>query len=169
MVNEDGTIDVDADPLYTKLLQTENHNKRATQLLQLNGYNGSSLKKLAPRLDPCKIKTCVTAPHSCERKHLLAKATTEGSRFHATGIKFLNSDDFFIVEDRNQSNGGMKILKTKKEQHKTQKIHEPEGKAAIKKLSIEKINMRILKRMQKHLMQKVSKCYTCGTMERRQR
>ena len=98
MVNEDGLIDVHADPLSTKLLQIENQNKRATELLQLNGYNGSALKKLAPRFDLCNIKTCVTAPNSRERQDLLAKYSTEGIRFHATGVEFLNSDDFFITE-----------------------------------------------------------------------
>ena len=67
MVTGDGTIDVDADPLSKKLRHIENQNKRATGLLQLNGYNGSALKKLAPRLELCKINTCVTAPHSLEK------------------------------------------------------------------------------------------------------
>ena len=39
----------------------------------------------------------------------------------------------------------MNILKTKKEQHKTQKIHESEGKAAIKKLLIDKNKDRYTK------------------------
>ena len=63
MLTEDVAIDVDADPMSTKLLQIDNHNKRATEVLQLNGYKRSALKKLAPRLDLCKIKTCVTAPY----------------------------------------------------------------------------------------------------------
>ena len=71
VVTEDGAIDIDADPLSTKLLQIENQNKRATELLQLNGYNRSALMKLAPRLDLCKIKTCVTDPNSREIQYLL--------------------------------------------------------------------------------------------------
>ena len=64
MVTEDAAFDVDADPLSTKLLQIDNQNKISTELLQLNGYNGSALKKLAPRLNLCNIKTFVAAPHS---------------------------------------------------------------------------------------------------------
>ena len=108
VVTEDGAIDADAEPLSTKLLQIENKNKIATELSQLNSYNRSSLKKLAPRLDLCKIKTCVTAPHSHERKDILVKASTAGSRFHATGGKFLNSDDFFIAEEKNNATGNWK-------------------------------------------------------------
>ena len=63
LVTEDGVIDVDEDPLSKKLLQTENQNKRATEMLQLNVYNRSALKKLAPRIELCKIKTCVTVLH----------------------------------------------------------------------------------------------------------
>ena len=75
-------------------------NKRATELIQLNGYNGSALKKLAPRLDLCKIKTCVTAPHSHEIQDLLAKASTLDGCLHTTGGQFLNSEKFFVTEER---------------------------------------------------------------------
>ena len=90
VVTEDDAIDVYADPLSTKLLRIDNQNERATELLQSNGYNGSAFKKLAPRLDLCKIKTCVNDPYSRERQDLLAKASTAGRRFHATGGDFLN-------------------------------------------------------------------------------
>ena len=99
-MTEYDAIDVDAHPLSRESLQIENHNKRSTEILQLNGYNGSSLKKLAPILDLCKINTCVTVPHSRERQYLLAKASTSGIHFHTTGGEFLNSDNFFITEER---------------------------------------------------------------------
>ena len=89
----------------------------------------------------------MTAPHSSERKDLLAKASTVGSCFHATGGEFLNSDELFIAEERKKRNGELKILKTKKEQQKNQKIRESEGKAYIQKLLAGKTNMRILKRV----------------------
>ena len=97
----------------------------------MNGYNGSALRNISPRLDLCKIKTCVTDPHSRERQDILAKASTAGSRFHATGGEFLNSDYFFIAEESKQRNRELNILKPKKEQHENQKICESEGKAAI--------------------------------------
>ena len=104
----------------------------------MNGYNGSALKKLAPILDLCKIKTCVTALHSREIQDLLTKASNAGSRFHATASEFLNLYDFFIAEERKQRNGELKILKTKKEYHKTQKIRESEGKADIQNPLVDK-------------------------------
>ena len=64
LVTEDGAIDIDAYPLSTKLLHIGNQKKRAIELLQINGYNESVVKKLSPRLDLCKIKTCLTAPHT---------------------------------------------------------------------------------------------------------
>ena len=88
-----------------KLLQIENQKKRTTELLQLNSYNRIALNKLAPRLDLCKIKTFVMAPHSRKRQQLLAKDSTVGIRFHATGGEFLNSDDLFVSEERKQRNG----------------------------------------------------------------
>ena len=96
------------------LLKIENQNKIATELLQLNGNNRSALKRLAPILDLCKIKTCVTATYSRERQDQLSKASTAGSRFHATGGEFLNSDDLFIAKDRKQRNGELKILKPRR-------------------------------------------------------
>ena len=39
---EDGTIDVDADPLATKLLSIEELNKSAISLLDLHGLDGSA-------------------------------------------------------------------------------------------------------------------------------
>ena len=85
-----------------------------------------------------KIKTCVTDPHEREGQYLLANASTIGNRFHATGDKFLNWDNFFITEERKQHNIELKILKTKKEEHKTQKTRESEGNAAIQKLLVDK-------------------------------
>ena len=41
-----GAIGVDADSLSKKLLQIENQNKRATELLQLNGYIRSARNSL---------------------------------------------------------------------------------------------------------------------------
>ena len=137
-MTEDGAIDVDENPLSSKLLQIENQNKRATELLQLNSYNVIALKKLAPRLDMCNINTCVNSPHSCERQDKLDKASTIGSRFHATGGEFMNSDDFFVAEEIKQRNGGLKILKTNKEQQENKKIRELESKAAIQNLLVDK-------------------------------
>ena len=44
----------------------------------------------------------VTAPQSRARQDLLAKASTAGSRFYASGGEMLNSDDFFIAHERKE-------------------------------------------------------------------
>ena len=86
-----------------KLLQIEEVNKTSTDLLNLNGLDGDVFKICAPRLDKSKTNVAVTAPKSCARQYLLAKATTAGSHFYATSGKMLNSDDFFIAEERSSS------------------------------------------------------------------
>ena len=45
---QDGTIDVDADPLAVKLLEIEDPNSKSTALLYLNGFKESILKISAP-------------------------------------------------------------------------------------------------------------------------
>ena len=93
-------IDVDADPLAKKLLDIEVLNHQAVLLLNANGYNGDALLTHAPKVEMSLIRTAVPTPLSRDRQDLLAKAATAGSRFHATGGEFLNSDDFFIAEER---------------------------------------------------------------------
>ena len=91
---------MDADPLSDKLLKIEDMNKEATALLNRHGLDGDVLKICAPRLDTSKTDIGVTAPKSRARQDLLAKAATAGTRFYNTGDEMLNSDDFFIAEER---------------------------------------------------------------------
>ena len=60
----DRTINVDVDPLSAKLINTEDLNKKETDLLSLYGLNGSVIWKTAPILDQSKMKTAVTVPLS---------------------------------------------------------------------------------------------------------
>jgi len=72
----DGTIDVDIDPLSTKLVSIEDLNKKATDLLSMHGLNGSLFRKKSPRLDQLKMNTAVTVPLSRERQDLLMNAVS---------------------------------------------------------------------------------------------
>jgi len=54
VMQEDGTIDVDADPLSVKLLENEGMNKTSTALIDLHVLDGSVFKIYAPRLDKAK-------------------------------------------------------------------------------------------------------------------
>ena len=87
----------------------------------------------APRLDKSKINVAVTAPRSRVRQDLLAKATTVGSRFYATGGEMLNSDDFFIAQERKQCRAQVNELETKKEKFDVQNKQKLEAKAVIDK------------------------------------
>jgi hypothetical protein len=98
VVDQEGTIDVDADPLTTKLLQIETLNKAACQVLKDHGCNTEPFRKDAPRAKIAAV--AVTVPHTKERQDLLMAAATAGRRFHATGGEQLNSDDWFIGQER---------------------------------------------------------------------
>ena len=101
--------------------------KKATDLLSLHGLNGKALCERAPRHLQSLSKTKVTVPQSRERQDLLINAATAGSRFQETGGEFLNSGDYFIVQERKKRNIAYKIwkigrtitLKSQKEKHNT--------------------------------------------------
>ena len=135
---EDGTIDVDADPLAVKLLEIEDLNSRSTSFLDLNGLKGSILKISAPRLDKSKTMIGVTAPQSRARQDLLAKASTAGSRFYATGGEMLNSDDFFIAHERKERSEEAQRMKDRKKECTALNVHESEAKTVIEKLRVTK-------------------------------
>ena len=134
VMDVDGTINVDADPLSDKLLKIEEMNKEATSLLNRHGLDGDILKISAPRVDKSKAAIGVTAPKSRARQDLLAKAATAGSRFYATGGEMLNSDDFFIAEERKQRDIEVKKLEIKKEKFEEQLKQESKSKTVINKL-----------------------------------
>jgi len=64
----DGTINVDTDPLSTKLVNIEDLNKKATDLLSMHRLNGSVLWKKAPRLNQSKMNTAVMLPYPGSNK-----------------------------------------------------------------------------------------------------
>ena len=66
----DGNIDVDSDPLCTKLMNIEDLNKKATNILTIHGLDGNIFRKRAPRLKLFTIKTAVTAPLSREHQYV---------------------------------------------------------------------------------------------------
>ena len=115
VMQEDGTIDVDADHLSVKLLEIEGMNKTSTALLDLHGLDGILFKICAPRLDKAKTNVGVTVPQSRARQDLLAKAATVCSRFYANGGEMINPDDYFIAEERKQRSIKVNELKIKKE------------------------------------------------------
>jgi len=92
----DGTFNVDSDHLCTKLLNTEDLNKKATDLLTLHDLDRNVFRKRAPRFDVSTTKTTVIAPLFREGQDILMDASSAGSCFHTTGGDYLNLDDYIM-------------------------------------------------------------------------
>ena len=113
----DGAIDVDADPLSTKIAAIEEENRVACELLTYLGYNGSALRKVIPKRDLAKRKVKLTEPNTRERQELLRAKSTAGHFFHVTGGQHLTHDDQFIsaeMKEREKRISGMKSAKKKR-------------------------------------------------------
>ena len=74
------------------LRELQNANDLATFLLTRGGFNGDLLKAELKTIDE---PTVLTRPHTKERVELLAKATTHGTKWMATGGSHLMTEDFF--------------------------------------------------------------------------
>ena len=78
VIPEDGTIDVDADPLTEKLLKIKRENRECIEFLNKFGLDGSQFFHHLPVLDLTKEGNhiAVTVPLSRERQDALSKANT---------------------------------------------------------------------------------------------
>jgi hypothetical protein len=74
------------------LRELQNANDLATFLLTRGGYNGDLLKAKLKATDEPRV---LTRPHTKERVELLAKATTHGTKWMATGGSHLMTENFF--------------------------------------------------------------------------
>ena len=79
-------------------------------------------RKCVPRLELSTMKTVATAPLSGERQDLLMDAVSDGFHFHATGGEHLESDDYFISQERKQRRIKYDVLKDKKQEHEDKRI-----------------------------------------------
>ena len=66
-----------------------------------------------------------------ERQDLLMNASSAEIRFHATGGEFLNSDDYFISQERKQRHLRLQDVSNKKKVHIDCINQETEGKSVI--------------------------------------
>ena len=97
----------------------------------IHGYNSKVFMKCAPRSEANTRQIAVTVPLSRKRQDLLMNAATAGSRFHATGGEYLNSDDYFISQERKQRSTKIEKLKTKKQDFED-KVHVMKRNKCIK-------------------------------------
>ena len=135
---EDGTIDIDADPLTEKLIAIERANKEAVDFLTKCGYDGEQFRKSAPVIEIAKLKIAVTVPLTREHQDLLSKASTGGDRFRATGGGHIATDDMFISIERKRRVEEVAKLSEKKKKWEASEKREREAKTVIEKLKTDK-------------------------------
>ena len=98
VVLPDGTIDIEADPLTTKLIIIEQENIKATNFIIDNGYAGDQLECPAPNI-PSKILS-VTVPGIQEKQDKLPKESNTGVYFLYTKGFIINCNDSLIDQQR---------------------------------------------------------------------
>jgi hypothetical protein len=89
---QEGLTITEESPEVKKLRDLEDLNLFYCNILTANGFAGSNLRIDAPKR---KSIVAVSKPNSLERQEAMAKASSAGATFQATGGGHLNSDDFF--------------------------------------------------------------------------
>ena len=112
-VNKDGKIDLEADHEINKLIAWEEINKSTCAFLSSHGFGGHHYLTEAPKKKQEEIG--VTVPMSKERLEALAKASSAGQHFQATGGEVLNSDEFFISREKKRRDELIVQMKKSKE------------------------------------------------------
>jgi hypothetical protein len=113
----DGTIDLDADPQSTILIEFEKENKEAVARINQLGGDGKHLSIEAPKLSAHRKKIAVTVPNTRERQDAIGRASTAGSLFYANAGEVINSNDFFIATERKQRSADIILLEKQKNQY----------------------------------------------------
>ena len=110
VLRPDGSIDLDADPQLTILIEIEKENKEAVAKINELGGDGKHLSIDAPKLSAQRKKIAVTVPNTRERQDALGKASTAGGQFFANAGGVINSDDFFIATERKKRSADIILL-----------------------------------------------------------
>ena len=105
---EDGTIDLEADPSTVALIDIERKNHAAVNALNEGGYDGDVFKKYAPRKKLQQV--LVTTANTRARQDALSSVKYSSQHFILTNGDTLNSDDFFISEERQARQEKIKSL-----------------------------------------------------------
>lgn len=112
LVDDKGTIDVDADPLGAELMQIESENHFYCSLLSSRGCDGSVFKEVAPRKQ-IKRRATATERLSTEYQNELASLSTAGAHFRLGGAT-LSSNEFFVERERKRQSERIKELEERK-------------------------------------------------------
>ena len=121
---ENGTIDLDADPSSISLILYEEQSATAAAALNAQGFNGDVFLEYAPRVSANR-KIAVTCPNTRARQDAMTGAKYYSETFVVTGGDALNSNDYFIAQERLCRQEQIKQLKAvKTEAEKTTKLKE---------------------------------------------
>lgn len=131
VTDANGVIDVDADPMTKLLVALEEANHRACDHLCTVKCDGDKLRNFAPRV---LAKAPVTELYSKERQDELLRASTAGKHFHATRGYILNSDDYFIGQERNRQQQQAIILEKDKKARVASKQRQEDASALLEDL-----------------------------------
>lgn len=110
------------------LLNIQDANDVATHALTAGGYNGDALKR---KIIEIPMTEQITEEHSKERYEILAKASTHGKLFSATGGTHLTSDDVFIGAEMSTREKEQKRLSAEKNRRLRQMKVEEKGKMVL--------------------------------------
>ena len=98
VVLPDGTVDIELDPLTTKLIIIEQENIETTNFLIADGYDSDQLECPAPKIPSTRLS--VTVPGSRERQDELLKAIYYCMYFLYTKLFIINCNDSLISQQR---------------------------------------------------------------------
>ena len=93
-----GTIDIEADPLTTKLIIIQKENIEETNFLIANGYGGDHLECHAPKIPSTRLG--VNVPGKQERQDKLSKESNDGMYFLYTKGFIFNFNNSLIAQQR---------------------------------------------------------------------
>jgi hypothetical protein len=128
VTDANGVVDVNADPLTEVLLALEKVNHLACDHLSAQGCNGDQLRSFAPTV---LARLPVTEPYSRERQDAIVMATSAGKHYHATNGNILNSDDYFIANERSAKQNKAAILEKEKKARLAAKQRQEDASAII--------------------------------------
>ena len=143
MQEEDGSYNVDADPMSSLYIQLEAHNTLCCDLLSSLGFDGDALRAKAPVISAAS-EPGVTVPHTRDQQLDLLAAKTAGDHFFATGGAAINLDDYFIAKSLGEHTKQVEEMMTQKKQC----IHlyglEIDGCAAMETHNVQQMGFQVL-------------------------
>jgi hypothetical protein len=118
VIDEDGEVDDEADPMGSYLKTMQELEKTCCEILDSFGYDGSKFRiDLLARKNEKRMKERTHQPHTRERQDAITHVTTQGGLFLKTGGSTMNSDDYFIACERADNKlSKIEELKEKKKQ-----------------------------------------------------